>query len=161
MPLPRPCLNLRRQVRRRDDAEEPTMIRVMVVDDNDLLRYALRESLYAERGIEIVAECRDGQEAAEHLGGLAPDVVVTDLSMPRLDGVDLTRLIMQRRPATRVLVLTAAPHGRLAEDALAAGASAVLAKGTPLDDLVAAILAAPRRRRRRSRGAVSRSADRP
>ncbi|MDT7580887.1 MAG: hypothetical protein QOK35_2151 [Pseudonocardiales bacterium] len=137
------------------------MIRVMVVDDNDLLRYALRESLYAERGIEIVADCRDGQEAAEHLEGLAPDVVVTDLSMPRLDGVDLTRLIMQRRPATRVLVLTAAPHGRLAEDALAAGASAVLAKGTPLDELVAAILAAPRRRRRRSRGALNGSADRP
>ena len=137
------------------------MIRVMVVDDNDLLRYALRDSLYAEPDIEVVAECRDGQEAAEQIGGLAPDVVVTDLSMPRLDGVDLTRLIMQSRPATRVFVLTAAPHGRLAEDALAAGASAVLAKGTSLDDLVAAILTAPRRRRRRSRGALSRSAERP
>jgi DNA-binding NarL/FixJ family response regulator len=137
------------------------MIRVRVVDDNDLLRYARRESLYAERGIERVAECRDGPEAAEQMGALAPDVVVTDLSMPRLDGVDLTRLILQRRPVTRVFVLTAAPHGRLAEDALAAGASAVLAKGTSLDELVAAILTAPRRRRRRSRGALSRSADRP
>ena len=75
------------------------MIRVMVVDDNDLLRYALRESLYAEHGIELVAECRDGQEAAEQLDALDPDVVVTDLSMPRLDGVDLTRLIMRTRPA--------------------------------------------------------------
>ena len=133
------------------------MIRVMVVDDNDLLRYALRESLYAERGIEVVAECRDGQEAAEHLDALDPDVVVTDLSMPRLDGVDLTRLIVQTRPTTRVFVLTAAPHGRLAEDALAAGASAVVAKGARLDDLVAAILSAPGRRRRRSRGGLSRA----
>ena len=133
------------------------MIRVMVVDDNDLLRYALRDSLYAERSIELVAECRDGQEAAEHLDALDPDVVVTDLSMPRLDGVALTRLIVQTRPATRVFVLTAAPHGRLAEDALAAGASAVVAKGARLDDLVAAILAAPGRRRRRSRGAHSRN----
>ena len=116
------------------------MIRVMVVDDNALLRHALRESLYAERDIEIVADCADGQEAAEHLD-LAPDVVITDLSMPRLDGVDLTRLIMQARPATRVVVLTATPHGRRAEEALAAGASAVLAKGTSLDDLVAAVLA--------------------
>jgi len=116
------------------------MIRVMVVDDNDLLRSALRESLYVEHGIEIVADCADGQEAAEHLD-LEPDVVVTDLAMPRLDGVDLTRLIMHRRPATRVLVLTATPHGRRAEDALAAGASAVLAKGTSLDDLVTAVRA--------------------
>jgi DNA-binding NarL/FixJ family response regulator len=133
------------------------MIRVMVVDDNDLLRYALRDSLYAERSIELVAECRDGQEAAEHLDALDPDVVVTDLAMPRLDGVDLTRLIMQTRPTTRVLVLTATPHGRLAEAALAAGARAVLAKGARLEDLVAAILAAPGRRRRRSRGAHSRN----
>ena len=134
------------------------MIRVMVVDDNDLLRHALRELLYAEGGIEIVAECRDGQEAAEQLDALDPDVVVTDLSMPRLDGVDLTRQVMRTRPATRVFVLTAAPHGRLAEDALAAGASAVVAKGARLDDLVAAILAAPGRRRRRSRGGLSRAA---
>jgi DNA-binding NarL/FixJ family response regulator len=114
------------------------MIRVMVVEDNDLLRQALREALYAERDIEIVADYGDGQEAAENLD-LAPDVVVTDLSMPRLDGVDLTRLIMRTCPATRVLVLTATPHGRRAEAALAAGASAVLAKGTSLDDLVAAV----------------------
>jgi len=115
------------------------MIRVMVVEDNDLVRQALREVLCAERDIELVADYEDGQEAAEHLD-LAPDVVVTDLSMPRLDGVDLTRLIMRTRPATRVLVLTATPHGRRADEALAAGASAILAKGTSLDDLVAAVL---------------------
>jgi DNA-binding NarL/FixJ family response regulator len=114
------------------------MIRVMVVDDSDLC--GAYYALYAERGIEVVAEYGDGQEAAEHLD-LAPDVVITDLSVPLLDGVALTRLIMQRRPATRVFVLTAAPHGHLAEEALAAGATAVLAKCTPLDDLVAAILA--------------------
>ena len=136
------------------------MIRVMVVDDNDLLRYALCESLSSERDITIVAQCRDGQEAADHLD-LEPDAVVTDLSMPRLNGVDLTRLIVQERRAIRVLVLTAAPHGRLAEEALAAGASAVLAKCTPLDDLVAAILAGPTKRRRRSRAGVSRPADHP
>jgi DNA-binding NarL/FixJ family response regulator len=116
------------------------MIRVMVVDDNDLLRSALREALNVEDGIEIVADCGDGQEALEHLD-LEPDVVITDLAMPRLDGVDLTRLIMQRRPATRVLVLTATPHSRRAEEALAAGAGAILAKGTSLDDLVAAVRA--------------------
>lgn len=116
------------------------MIRVMVVDDNALLRQALRESLHAECDIKLVADYEDGQEAAEHLD-LAPDVVVTGLSMPRLDGVDLTRLIMRTRPATRVLVLTAMPHGRRAEEALTAGASAVLAKGTSLDDLVAAVRA--------------------
>jgi DNA-binding NarL/FixJ family response regulator len=136
------------------------MIRVMVVDDNDLLRHALRESLNSERVIEIVAECGDGHEAAKHLD-LEPNVVVTALSMPRLNGVDLTRLIMQRRPATRVFVLTAAPHGHLAEQALAAGASAVLAKGTPLDDLVAAILAGPRGTQAAIPGCLSRPADRP
>ena len=136
------------------------MIRVMVVDDNDLLRHALRESLGSERDITIVAQCRDGQEAADHLD-LEPDVVVTDLSMPRLNGVDLTRLIMRERRSTRVLVLTAAPHGRLAEAALAAGASAVLAKGRPFDELVAAVRAGPARRRRRSRGGVNRPAGHP
>jgi DNA-binding NarL/FixJ family response regulator len=136
------------------------MIRVMVVDDNDLMRYALRESLSSERGIEIVAECRDGHEAAEHLD-LEPDVVVTDVSMPRLNGVDLTRLIRQRRPATRVFVLTAAPHGHLADEALAAGASAVLAKGPPLDDLVAAIVAGPAETQAAFPGCLSRPAHRP
>ena len=116
-------------------------IRVMVVDDHELVRFALRAALDDEDGIDVVAECSDGQEAVDVVGEVQPDVVVMDLSMPRLNGVEATRQILEREPAVRVLVLTSAPHGELAARALEAGAHTLLAKGLNLDPLIAAIRA--------------------
>jgi DNA-binding NarL/FixJ family response regulator len=118
------------------------MIRVVIVDDYPFMRFGLRELLNAEADIEVVAECADGQEAVDVVGHLNPDVVVTDLKMPRLDGAETTRRLLAGDPRIAVLVVTSAPHGELAARARAAGAHAVLAKDLDPPLLVAAVRAA-------------------
>ena len=113
----------------------------MLVDDHDLFRGGLRDIL-EDSGVRVVGEAGDGERAVEVVEETRPDVVVMDLSMPRLNGVDATRQILEREPAVRVLVLTSAPHGELAAQALAAGAHTLLAKGINLDPLITAIRAA-------------------
>ena len=115
------------------------MIRVMVVDDHELFRQALCAVVDQEADMMVVAVCGDGQEAVECLAQARPDVVVTDLVMPRLDGAATTAQVRDQQPGLPVLVLTGTPHGQLAAAALAAGARAVLVKHLERDDLVAAI----------------------
>ena len=120
------------------------MIRVMVVDDHGLFRQALCAVVDQECDMTVAAVCRDGQEAVERLTQARPDVVVTDLVMPRLDGAATTAHIRGQQPELPVLVLTGTPHGQLAAAALAAGAQAVLVKSLDRDDLVTAIRTAAR-----------------
>ena len=115
------------------------MIRVMVVDDHELFRQALCAVVDQEHDMTVVAVCGDGQEAVERLAQARPDVVVTDLVMPRLDGAATTAHVRDQQPGLPVLVLTGTPHGQLAAAALAAGARAVLVKHLERADLVAAI----------------------
>ena len=134
------------------------MIRVVIVDDYPSMRFGLRELLNTEADIEVVGECADGQEALDVVGHLRPDVVVTDMRMPRLDGAELTKRLLAGDPDMAVVVVTSAPHGVLAARATAAGAHAVLTKdgGAPL--LVTAVRAAdPRARRYASRPVWQRS----
>jgi len=121
-----------------DRRSEPT-IRVVIVDDYPFFRFGLRELLNAEVDIEVVAECADGQEAVDLAGQMVPDVVVTDLKMPRLDGADTTRRLLQIDPDVAVVVITSAPHGRSAARATAAGAHAVLGKDVSPSILVATV----------------------
>jgi len=121
------------------------VIDVMVVEDHELVREAVCEALDAEDGVRVVACCADGLEAVEVLGRVRPDVVVTDLSMPRMDGVATTTYVRRHHPQVRVLVLTSAPNGKLAAQALTAGAEAVVAKNIDLSPLVDAVRAAPGR----------------
>jgi DNA-binding NarL/FixJ family response regulator len=116
----------------------------MVVDDHELFRTALCAVLDAEHDMTVVAVCSDGQEAIEHLAHARPDVVVTDLLMPRLDGAATTAHIRGHYPGLPVLVLTGTPHSQLAAAARAAGAQAVLAKNLDRDDLATAIRTAIR-----------------
>jgi DNA-binding NarL/FixJ family response regulator len=116
----------------------------MVVDDHELFRQALCAVVDQEHDMTVVAVCGDGQEAVECLAQARPDVVVTDLVMPRLDGAATAAHIRGQQPGLPVLVLTGTPHGRLATAALAAGARAVLVKHLDRDDLVAAIRTAAR-----------------
>jgi DNA-binding NarL/FixJ family response regulator len=104
------------------------VIRVMIVDDYPFFRLGLRALLAAEPDVEVVAECADGQEAVDLAELVAPDVVVTDLKMPRLDGAEATKRLLATSPNAAVVVLTSAPHGEAAARASAAGAHAVLAK---------------------------------
>ena len=118
------------------------MIRVMLIEDHDLIRQVLSAALQSEDDMEVVACCTDGQAAIEHLGSVQPDVVVTDLSMPRVDGIGVITHLRCCRPGVPVVVLTSAPHGQQAEAARAAGAHIVLGKTSDLGALIAAVRAA-------------------
>jgi DNA-binding NarL/FixJ family response regulator len=111
--------------------------RVLITDDRPRSRSGLRAVLALRPEIEIVGEAADGQEAVRLVAECRPDVVLMDARMPVMDGVAATRLIKERWPEVRVVVLTMYPTYR--EDALAAGADAFLVKGCPPRELLAAL----------------------
>jgi DNA-binding NarL/FixJ family response regulator len=114
-------------------------IRVLLADDQPLLRSGFRMVLGAESDLEIVGEAGDGAEALDLARRLLPDVVLMDIRMPRLDGVAATRAIAEAKLPVRVLILTTFDLDEYVVGALRAGASGFLAKDVPADDLVAAI----------------------
>jgi NarL family two-component system response regulator LiaR len=118
------------------------VIRVLVVDDHDLFRTGLTSLLSAEPGIEVVGQASGGRAAVRLAGELRPEVVVMDVRMPDLSGVEATREILAVNPEMRVLVLTVASDDADVAAALHAGACGFLAKDTPIDNLVVAIRAA-------------------
>jgi DNA-binding NarL/FixJ family response regulator len=115
------------------------MIRVLLADDEGLVRAGFRMILKAEPDIEVVGEARDGREAIARAEAFAPDVVLMDIRMPELDGIEATRRITSRQAAPRVLVLTTFDRDQYVYDALRAGASAFLLKDAPEHQLLAAI----------------------
>ena len=112
------------------------MIRVVVVDDEELVRSGFRLILGSEPDIEVVGEGRDGQEAIELAERLRPDVVLMDIRMPRVDGLQATRQIVASESRTRVLVLTTFDVDDYVYAALAAGASGFLLKDAPRASLL-------------------------
>jgi DNA-binding NarL/FixJ family response regulator len=116
-------------------------ISVLLVDDQPLLRTGFRLILASEPDIEVVGEAGDGETALTQVKALRPDVVLMDIRMPRMDGVEATRRIVQDHGAVapRVLVLTTYDHDDYVVEALRAGASAFLLKDTPAEDLVDAV----------------------
>lgn len=115
------------------------MTSVLIADDQALVRAGFRMILEAHDDIEVVGEAGDGTEAIELARTHAPDVVLMDIRMPRLDGIAATRAIVDDRPATRVLVLTTFDLDDYVYDAITAGASGFLLKDVGRDDLVAAV----------------------
>jgi DNA-binding NarL/FixJ family response regulator len=116
-------------------------LRVLIVDDHDLFRTGLR-NLLEEEGVQIVGEAAGGQEAVEIVRELAPDVVVMDLNMPGMGGVEATRHISSIAPLTRVLMLTISDQDNDVIDAILAGACGYLLKNSSIQDLLAGIRAA-------------------
>ena len=115
-------------------------IRVLIVDDQALVRAGFRMILESEPGIEIVGEASDGLEALERAREHAPDVVLMDIRMPNLDGLEATRrLVGGGYDGLRVLMLTTFDLDEYVYEALRAGASGFLLKDTPPEQLVAAI----------------------
>ena len=114
-------------------------IRIVLADDQALLRKGFRMILEAEDGMEIVGEAADGQDAVRLARLYAPDVVLMDVRMPVLDGIEATRTIATAGDATRVLILTTFDLDEYAFGALRAGASGFLLKDVPPPELVAAI----------------------
>lgn len=116
-------------------------IRVLLVDDQKLVRYGFRLLLEATPGITVVGEAGDGAEAITICERLEPDVVLMDVRMPGVDGIEATKRITSLRPETRVLILTTYDLDEYAFSALGAGAAGFILKDTRPADLVAAIRA--------------------
>ena len=121
---------------------DATQIRVLVVDDHDLFRTGLASLLSAESDFEVVAQASGGQMGVRLADELHPDVVLMDLRMPGLSGIEATRRIVEHRPETRVLALTVASAEADVTAVLQAGACGFLAKDTEVDNVVVAIRAA-------------------
>lgn len=120
------------------------MIRVLLVDDHKLVRYGLQQLLAAAEDIEVVGTAADGVEALERLAELRPDVVLMDLLMPRLDGVEATRRASAVSPQSQVVVLTSFSDRDRILDAIDAGAVGYLLKDVDPSELLDGIRAAAR-----------------
>ena len=116
-------------------------IRVLLVDDQALIRAGFRMILDAEEDMEVVGECSDGTQAVDSARRLTPDVVLMDIRMPEMDGIDATRRIAAREgeAGPRVLMLTTFDLDEYVYDALRAGASGFLLKDVPAEELVSGI----------------------
>ena len=120
------------------------MIRVLIVDDHEGVRMALAAALADEPDLNVCGGAADGRSAIEMTRTTAPDVVVMDVAMPRMDGFAATEAILRERPDTRVLMLSCLSDGGSVARALAAGASSYLSKGRSSSDVADAIRAVHR-----------------
>ena len=123
-----------------DPNESHAPIRVLLADDQRLVRESLATLLGLLGGIDLVATASDGEEALALSGQHDPDVVLMDLRMPRMDGIEATRLLRERQPGVRVIALTTYADDESVLGALRAGARGYLTKDASSDDIRAAIL---------------------
>lgn len=116
-------------------------IRLLIVDDHTLFRQTLRSYLTTIENIEVVGEAGDGMDAINKTMELKPDIVLMDFAMPNLNGIQATREIRNRSPATKIIVLTMYETGQHVREILRAGASGYILKKSPAQELVSAIQA--------------------
>ena len=117
----------------------PSKIRLLLVEDHTILRQGMAQFLGQEPDIEIIGEASDGEAAVRLASQLHPDVVLMDLGMPKINGIEATRTIRHDMPQVRVIGLSMYEERESAEAMLAAGASMYLTKSGPAKDLIAAI----------------------
>ncbi|MDH6514108.1 DNA-binding NarL/FixJ family response regulator [Streptomyces sp. SAI-135] len=120
-------------------SEEPTAVRVLVVDDQQLIRDGIASLLSIRAGITVVGTAVNGREALAKAVELRPDVVLMDVRMPELDGVEAVAVLRGRMPECRVVMLTTFDDEEYVVQALRAGASGYLLKDLPADELAQAI----------------------
>jgi DNA-binding NarL/FixJ family response regulator len=114
-------------------------LRILVVDDHAVVRRGVRALLEGHPGWEVCGEAGTGREAVEQAGRLKPDIVVLDLSLPELNGLEATRQILRESPRTEVLVLTMHHSEELAQQVLQAGARGYVLKSDAGESLIAAV----------------------
>lgn len=114
-------------------------IRVLICDDQAVVREGLEMILNADRDIEVVGLAVDGNDAVSKVGQLQPDLVLMDLKMPNMNGIQATEVILGRLPELPILVLTTFGEDEWVFDAIRAGAAGYLLKGTPRQEIVKAI----------------------
>jgi DNA-binding NarL/FixJ family response regulator len=123
-----------------DGAGDGLSIRVLVVDDEQLVRTGFRAILEAQPDISVIGEADDGATAVDAAARLSPDVVLMDIRMGTMDGLEATRTIMARLPRPpKIVVLTTFDYDEYVYEALKAGASAFLLKDSPQEQLIAAV----------------------
>ena len=115
------------------------VIRVLIVDDHALYRRGLQTVLAVEEGIEIVGEAADGVEAVDRAEEIVPDVIVMDVGMPKRGGIEACRVIKQRVPSARILMLTSSEDEANLFEAVRAGANGYLLKDVPPEEVAAGI----------------------
>jgi two-component system response regulator NreC len=116
-------------------------IRILIVDDHGVLRAGLRALLSAEPDLEVVGEAAAGDQVFSLAGDLQPDVVLLDISLPDLSGIEITRRLMERLPEVRVLILTFHEDESLLQEAIKAGAAGYIVKRAAESELIDAIRA--------------------
>ncbi len=125
----------------KDDSSPDRPIRIMLVDDHNIVRRGLAALLQMEGGFEVVAEAEDGEMALRRADEARPDIVMLDLSMPRLNGLEATRRLKRKLPQTQVLVLSMHEDEEFVAQALQAGASGYVLKRSMEDELFLALRA--------------------
>lgn len=115
--------------------------RILLADDHTIVRQGIRALLDAQEGIEVVGEAEDGRQAVEKVKELVPDIVVIDITMPNLNGIEATRQIKKINDKIKVLVLTVHDNEEYVHQILQAGASGYLLKESAVSDLISAISA--------------------
>jgi DNA-binding NarL/FixJ family response regulator len=113
------------------------VIRVLVAEDHPFVRAALVDVLSAREDIDVVAQCEDGDQVVDESRRTSPDVVLLDLRMPRMPGLEAARALLSVEPGARIVVLTGSPTAATAEEARALGAAGYLLKDLPADELAA------------------------
>ena len=116
-----------------------SVLRILIADDHEVARRGIRALLESHPGWEVCAEAADGREAVNAANKLKPDLVLLDIGMPSLNGLDATRQILAADPDTRVLILTMHDSEQVVREVLAAGARGFLLKSDAGRDLVAAV----------------------
>ncbi len=119
-------------------------IRILIADDHAIVRDGLRQVLNAHADLEVIGEAEDGYRALEAAKSLRPDVVVLDIGMPGLSGLDVISLIREAQPAVQVVVLSMHAKESYVHQALASGATGYVLKASPSSDILEAIRAAHR-----------------
>jgi hemolysin D len=123
----------------RDPEQQNSPIRVLIVDDQKMIREGLKALIKIESDIEVVGVAEDGEQALASVEALSPNVVLMDMEMPGMNGMDATKEISQRFPEVRVLVLSTFDHQEYVARSLSFGAMGYLLKGTPAKELTDAI----------------------
>jgi DNA-binding NarL/FixJ family response regulator len=114
-------------------------IRVLIADDHKIMREGLRALIEKQKGMEVIAEAEDGRSAVQITGKLAPDVVIMDIGMPGLNGIEATRQIVKALPTVKVVALSMHADKRFALEMLKAGGSGYVLKNAAFEEVVHAI----------------------
>jgi CheY-like chemotaxis protein/two-component sensor histidine kinase len=118
---------------------EAEPLRVLIVVDHEMMRDGLAQMLASEEGLEVVGKAADGEEGVGMAEGLEPDVILMDIGMEPMNGIEATRIIREQHPDIRIVGVSVHEEGELSQQMLDAGARAFVTKGAPIEELLAAI----------------------